>query len=67
MWCIGVGDDDDDKVDDDDDDNAGGRVDRGCGRGPRQPTQLLRVCSSLHSTAGSLGWTQTYRRYDEPH
>ena len=51
----------------DDVDDAGGGVDRGCGRGPRQPTQLFRVCSSLHSTAGPLRWTQANRCYDEPH
>ena len=45
---------------------AGGGTDRGCGRGPRQPAQLLRVCSALHSAAGPLSlrlrWSQANRQ-----
>ena len=62
----GVVDDDNDDGVDDDDDDAGGGVDRGGGRGPRQPTQLLRVCPSIHSAVGPLKGTHTNRHDDQP-
>ena len=47
---------------DDDGGGAGGGIDRSCGRGPRQPAQLLRVCPALYSAAGALShglrWTE---------
>ena len=49
-----------------DGDGAGGGTDRGCGRGPRQPAQLLRVRPALHSADGPLSlrlrWTQQANR-----
>ena len=57
---------DDVGVGDGDGDGAGGGTDRGCGRGPRQPAQLLRVCPALHSAAGPLSlrrrWSQANRK-----
>ena len=45
---------------------AGGGTDRGCGRGPGQPAQLLRVRPALHSADGPLSlrlrWTQQANR-----
>ena len=45
-----------------DDDGVGGGADRGGGRRPRQPAQLLRVCPALYSAAGALShglrWTE---------
>ena len=41
-----------------DDDGVGGGADRGGGRRPRQPAQLLRVCPSFHPAAGPLRWAR---------